>query len=411
MPKLVKIIIIGAGDRGFAYADYAKKHPDLVSIVGVAEPRDHYRDKMAAEHNIPTESCFKCWREVLSRDKFSDGVIIATQDSLHAAPAIAFAEKGYHMLLEKPMAPNERDCKMIAEVVSKTGIIFGVCHVLRYTNYTKKLKAIIDSGRIGDVINIQHLEPVGYYHQAHSFVRGNWRRECDSTFMLLSKCSHDMDWIRYLMGCGCQSVSSFGSLCYFKPENRPPDAADRCLDCSIEQTCAYSAKKIYLKRVQEGSLKWPVNVITSELSEKGVVEALKTGPYGRCVWACDNDVVDNQVVNMLFEGGKTASLTMTAFCDVTHRKTRIFGTKGRIEGNVDTIELYDFLSDETELIENDDTSGGHGGGDYYIMEHFAKALANNDPSSMLSGAQETLESHMMTFAAERARKTCSVITL
>ncbi len=407
----VKLLIVGAGDRGFVYAGYAKQHPDEVRIVGVVEPREHYRQKMATEHGIAVEHVFANWRDAIEQPAFYDGVIIATPDTLHTEPAIAFAEKKAHILLEKPMSPDEQECERIAEAAIRNNILFGVCHVLRYTDYTQQLKQIVDSGRIGKVVSMQHLEPVGYWHQAHSFVRGNWRNEAESSFMLLAKSCHDMDWIQYMMGGKCESISSFGSLYYFKPENKPAGAADRCLDCGIESDCPYSAPRLYLTRAKEGEFDWPVNVITSDLSEAGVLEALRSGPYGRCVWACDNDVVDHQVVNMLFEGGRTVSFTMTAFTEMSDRKTFLFGTRGQIEATGCMIKVIDFLTDTTDCIEIKPPTSGHGGGDDNLMRNFVQALAENDPSKILSGPQDTLQTHRMTFAAERARRTNSVVKL
>jgi len=413
--KPIKILSIAAGSRGSGYATYAEKHPDRVQIVGVAEPRDFYRQQMVGNYDIPMANTFTDWREAVKRDKFADAVIIATQDAMHTEPAIAFAEKGYHILLEKPMAPTEAECIRIAEAAKKNNVILAVCHVMRYTRYTQKLKEVVASGAIGDVVNLQHLEPVGYWHQAHSFVRGNWRNEAESSFMLLAKSCHDLDWIRYIMGVSCHSLSSFGSLKHFRKEEQPEGAADRCLDCEVEADCPYSAKKIYLGRLAKGQTGWPSNVLTPNVTEESVMDALRNGPYGRCVYACDNDVVDNQVVNMLFEGGRTASFTMTAFNEAGHRKTHIFGTKGSIYGDGAKITRFDFLTDETEVIDTSVTDasllGGHGGGDYGIMHSFVEAVSSGDPSKVLSGADESLETHRMVFAAERARKEHCVVDL
>ncbi len=241
-----KIVIIGAGSRGSGYATYAEQFPDRMQVVGVAEPRDAYRERQVKTHNIPAEHVFTDWVQAAAQPRFADAVIIATQDHMHAEPAIAFANLGYHVLLEKPMAPNPEDCHRIVEAVKANDILFGVCHVLRYTRFTQKLKSIIDSGAIGDVVTIQRLEPVGFWHQAHSFVRGNWRNEGESCFMLLAKSCHDIDWLRYVMGVPCEAVSSFGTLKHFRKEPQPEGASDRCLDCAVEATCPYSAKRIYL---------------------------------------------------------------------------------------------------------------------------------------------------------------------
>lgn len=413
--KKVKLIIAGAGSRGTGYAEFAQAYPDRLEIAGVAEPREFYRNEMVNKFKIPAENVYAGWQEMAKRKKFADGVIIATQDNMHTEPALKFAQKGYHILLEKPMAPTAGECKKIAAAVHKNNIIFAVCHVLRYTAYTQKLKQILDSGAIGDIVSMQHIEEVGWWHQAHSFVRGNWRNEQESSFMLLAKSCHDVDWISYIMGQKCRAVSSFGSLKHFRKAEQPEGAASRCLDCSCESACPYSAIKIYIKdRLEKGHTGWPVNVLTPVVNRENVLKALREGPYGRCVYECDNDVVDNQVVNMLFEGGRTAVFTMTAFAD-GGRKTRIFGTKGEIYGDSSEIKVFDFLTQKTEISNTNASEGsilgGHGGGDGKLMESFVNAIANNDPSQILSGPEATLESHLMVFAAEKSRKAGKVITL
>jgi predicted dehydrogenase len=235
--------------------------------------------------------------------------------------------------------------------------------------------------------------------------------------MLLAKSCHDMDWIRYIVGSKCLSLSSFGSLKHFRREAKPSAAgqAKFCLDCAYEPQCPYSAKKIYLGRLARGERGWPVDVVTPEATEESLTAALRSGPYGRCVYECDNDVVDHQVVNMLFEGGRSAVFTMTAFNAGSHRKTRIFGTRGEIYGDGESIEVYDFLSDTRRVIETNtgDASllGGHGGGDYGLMDRFVAAIAAGDQGLILSGAEESLETHRMTFAAERARLEHRVVDL
>jgi len=413
--KFAKIIEVGAGDRGSGYASYIEKNPHLAKVVAVAEPRKEWRAALVQKHKIKSENIVNDWQELFARPKFADAVIIATQDSLHTEPAVAFASKGYHILLEKPMATTQADCKKIADEAIKNNIIFAVCHVLRYTPYTKKIKEIISKGIIGDVVSIQRLEPVGYWHQAHPFVRGNWRREDLSTPMLMAKCCHDIDWIHYIMNSKCVSVQSFGTLNHFRKEKKPRGAADRCLDCAIESQCPYSAKKIYIKPFENGHSGWPISILTHKVTKENIIKALREGPYGRCVYNCDNDVVDNQVVNMLFEDGQTATLTMTAFTAGRHRETKIFGTKGELVGDGVTIRHFDFLTDKWEEINTaaSDHSiiGGHGGGDFVLIKTFIKAVINNDKSIIFSGAEETLESHLIVFAAEKSRKNNIVVNL
>jgi predicted dehydrogenase len=382
--------------------------------VGVAEPRDYHREKMRNDHSIPTENVFKDWREVADRERIADAAVIATPDSLHTAPAIMCAKKGYHILLEKPMAPTVDECKRIVEAAVSNNILLSVGHVLRYTHYTQKLKELLDDGAIGNLVDIQRIEPVGYWHHAHSFVRGNWRREDESSFMLLAKSCHDMDWIRYIMGKSCKKVSSFGSLMHFKEENKPASAGHRCTECGYEPECPYSAKKIYLGFLRRGITGWPLRVVVPNPTEDSILEALQSGPYGRCVYECDNDVVDHQVVNMEFDGGATASFTMASFTRARHRETRIFGTRGEIYGDGTSIHVHDFLSDETIVFDTSiDTSimDDHGGGDYWLMHSFISAILEKDPNLILSGPQETLESHLMTFAAERARLESRVVSI
>jgi len=419
MNSPVKLIIVGAGARGTGYSLYAEEHPEQAQIVGVAEPRDFFRNRIVQTHNVPAENVFNDWKDLAKVPKFADAVMICTQDHMHEEPAIAFAKLGYNILLEKPMAPTAEGCKRIVEAVKEAGVMFAVCHVLRYTKYTQELKRIIQSGVIGEVISIQHLEPVAHWHQAHSFVRGNWRNEAESSCMLLAKCCHDVDWLRYIMNKPCKQIQSFGSLRYLTKACQPAGAADRCTDCplEIESSCPYSAIKIYLRdRVVNGQVLWPTDVLTTDTTPQGVVKALKEGPYGRCVYACDNDVVDNQVVNMLFDDNTTAGMTMTAFCNEGARQTRIFGSLGSIRTDSQFIYITNFLTDKVTTIDTNQLNdggilSGHGGGDMGLMAAFVKALATNDKSYILSGVDETLESHLMVFAADASRKSGKVMDM
>ena len=415
--KPVTAVIAGAGGRGTTYARFAQEHPDRFKIVGFAEPILYRRQYMIDTYGVSSKNVFLDWVDMAKQPRMADVAIISTQDAMHMGPAVAFSALGYNILLEKPMAPNETDCHRIVKAVKEAKVMFAVCHVMRYTHYTQVLKQVIDSGAIGEVVSMQHLEPVGYWHQAHSFVRGNWRNEKESSFMLLSKSCHDMDWIRYIMGEPCESLSSFGTLKHFKRSEKPAAAgeAKRCLNCAYEPQCAFSAKKIYLGRLAQGDTGWPVNVVAPEPTVETVTEALADGPYGRCVYECDNDVVDNQVVSMQFAGGRTAVFTMTAFNQAANRKTRVFGTRGELYGDGDTIQVFDFLTDQTRTIStemNEESAmGGHGGGDYGLMDRFVAAVAAKDQVMILSGPDESLETHRMVFAAERARCEHKVVDL
>jgi len=411
--KPITLLIAGAGGRGTGFGRFAIENPERAQVVGVAEPRDFYRNRVAETHRIRSENVFHDWKDAAKRERFADAVLICTQDAMHAEPAIAFAARGYHILLEKPMAPNAQDCRRIAEAIRQAKVIFAVGHVLRYTRYTHMLKEIVDSGRIGEVLSMQHLEPVGYWHIAHSFVRGNWRNEAESSFMLLAKSCHDLDWMRHIMGVPCRRVSSFGSRSHFRPECAPEGAAARCLDCAVEADCPYSARRIYLGRIERGDRGWPTSVITTDMTREGVEEALRTGPYGRCVYACDNDVVDHQVVSMEFEGGRTAVFSMNGFNKMADRKTRLFGARGEINGDGRVIEVFDFVTEKTETIDTrvaeGSILGGHGGGDWGLMDCFVRAVSENDASHLRATPEETLETHLCVFAAEQARREGRVV--
>ncbi len=403
----VTLLVIGAGGRGYGYSRLAAQLGGRARVVGVAEPREFYRERMVREHAIPAEHVFTDWRAAAARKRFADAVLICTQDAMHVEPALAFAKRGYHMLLEKPMAPTAAGCRRIVSAVKRAGIIFGVCHVMRYTRYTRVLKEMLDAGAVGDIVTVQHLEPVAYWHQAHSFVRGSWRNEAESSFMLLAKSCHDIDWLRYIIGRPCRRVSSFGSLYHFRAEQKPAGAGDRCVACAVEGTCPYSAKRDYLTRFRKGHLGWPVNVVAPEPTEESLMAALATGPYGRCVYSCDNDVVDHQVVALEYDANVSANFTMTAFTPTLGRQTRICGTRGYIEGDSSTIRHYDFLTAQWKTVDTKASDGsivgGHGGGDGGIVDAFVAAVATGDRSRILSGPDETLESHLTVFAAEAAR--------
>lgn len=409
----VTLSIIGAGKRGEAYAAYAKLHPDQLRVVAVAEPRDLLRERMAAGFGIPANRCYDGYESFAAEAKFCDAVAICTQDRMHLAPIEALAPKGYAILLEKPMSPSLAECERIIECVKEHGNLFACCHVLLYTELTQKLRALLHDGTIGDIVSIQHLEPVAWWHQAHSFVRGNWNNSAASSFMLLAKSCHDMDWLRHIVGGHCRQVASFGSLRHFKPSEKPAGAADRCLECppAIESTCPYSAKRLYLDHFgRDWIIDYLNDVITGGDGTRGnVTAALATGPYGKCVYACDNDVVDNQTVMLEFEGPVTATFTMTAFTPTIHRATRIFGTRGFIETDFIKIKAFDFLT-ETETVhdtaidpDSATAASGHGGGDYFLMQAFVHAVATGDTSGIFSGPDATLESHRIVFAAEQAR--------
>lgn len=397
----VKIALIGAGDRGKdRYGAYGLKHKDNVEFVAVAEPNALKRAEFVEKHQIPEQNVFTTWEDLLEKDKLADGVIIATQDDMHFEPTKLALEKGYDVLLEKPMSNDIIETVQLGELAKKYDNTFMICHVLRYTPFFSRIKELITSGVIGEVMTVQHNENIAYYHMAHSFVRGNWRNSKESSPIILAKSCHDMDIILWLVGQRCTSISSFGSLSHFTKENQPKGASDRCLSCRVEETCPYSAKKLYYKNIGQ----WPTTIITDIQTKEAVTEALTSGPYGRCVYLCDNDVCDHQVTIMEFEKNITATFNLSAFTELQNRTLKIMGTKGEIRG-IDTmnqIEIRLFGQSDYQVIEPKIVEGGHGGGDTGIMNDFIDLIQGREGKALTS-ADVSVESHVMAFAAEHSR--------
>ncbi len=408
--KPVTAVILGAGSRGTTYASFAKEYPDQLQIVAIAEPRRDRLELLAEELNIPQENRFSCWEELLKLPRMADCCFVCTLDDDHTAPAIKAMELGYHLLLEKPMSNTEDECRQIVETANRTGRTLAVCHVLRYTPFYMTLKKLIDDGVVGEVTTINQIENVGYWHQAHSFVRGNWRTLRETSPMLLQKSCHDMDIILWLMGRNCTKVQSFGSLRHFTPENAPAGALERCLDgCPHAESCPYYAPKLYMDMSRTG---WPIDVITTDFSLEGRRKALEEGPYGRCVYHCDNDVVDRQVVNLEFEGGAVATFTMTGLSADFCRQLKIFGTEGQITADMGTkqIVLQRFGQEKQQIsVDMGANASGHGGGDFGIMWDFVSVLREGGESR--TSANVSLQSHLICFAAERSREESVVVSL
>ncbi|MEV0408590.1 Gfo/Idh/MocA family oxidoreductase [Actinoallomurus sp. NPDC050550] len=410
LDRPVRLAFAGAGARGAAYASLAEEAG--AAVVAVAEPRPPARERFAVRH--ARAETFADWRDLAARPRLADAVVIANMDDGHREAAEAFAALGYDILLEKPIATSEEDVIAIGDAARKADVTLAVCHVMRYTRYTTELmKALSD---IGEIVSVEHLEPIGYYHFAHSYVRGNWRRTDLTSSALLTKCCHDIDWLGYVIGRPVHRVSSFGSLSYFRPENRPIDAADRCVDCPLQDTCAYSATRMYRDGLRNGGTRqYFTRIMAGELTEEAVTTALREGPYGRCVWASDNDAVDHQIVNLEYTGGVTVAFTMTAFTPVEHRHTKIFGTKGQLTGDGRFIHTYEFLTERTTTIDTslDGSSAaeGHAGGDEALIRSFVTALHDGHPDLIRSGIDDSVDGHRVVFAAERARREGTVVTL
>lgn len=408
----ITVIVIGCGSRGNVYSKYAELFPQGMKVVGVSDMQEHRRDWLGDRHKVPAEMRFKDFREVFAtKKKLADAVIITTPDNLHYEPAMMALELGYDLLLEKPVAPTEKECKAIRDLAKKKGRIVAVCHVLRYAPYFVALREVAQSGLIGDIVNIQHMEPIQYAHMAHSYVRGNWRRSKDTTPIILAKSCHDLDILRWIIDKPCKHIVADGDLYFFKKENAPEGAPAYCTDgCPHADKCPYNAIDIYCKH------KWHITVfdLHGKKTPERILERMKDpkyNSYARCVFHCDNDQPDHYVSEMVFEDNITASFSMDAFSPKGGRRTRIMGTLGYIEGDGSEFHVWDFLT-LTERIWNktiaeipEYAGSGHGGGDHRLVRDFVEAVAHQDPSRLSSSIDVSIESHLMGFAAERSRRT------
>ncbi|NLM41004.1 MAG: Gfo/Idh/MocA family oxidoreductase [Firmicutes bacterium] len=404
----VTIAVVGAGNRGQAYGRFVTQHPAEAKIVAVAEPHPVRRQKYAEQHQIPEDNQFASWEELLARPRLADGLIIATLDDQHVEPAVAAMEKGYTVLLEKPIAHTWEGTLQIAQKAKDTGARVLVAHVLRYTNFYRQLKRLLDSRVIGEPRLVDHLENIGYWHFAHSYVRGNWRNTAAAAPIILAKTCHDLDLLYWLFAAQGQTIFSNASLVHFTAQAKPAGAGERCLDCRIEPQCPYSARKVY---INENS-GWPVSVITEDLSFTGRYQALQEGPYGRCVYSCDNNVPDVQTVSLRLKENLEVNMALTAFSSQINRITRIYGTHGELSANFHAgiIEIHRF-GETKQVITVQQDAGGHGGGDFGLMRDFVRLLRGEELEDALTYLEDSLESHIMAFAAEQSRQEQRMIDL
>lgn len=413
--KRLKAVLLGAGQRGKdCYAPYAMNFPAELQFVAVAEPDGKRRAEFCREHNISSELSFNSYEALLDKGKVADAALICTQDNMHFEPTLKAMALGYDILLEKPMSNDLGECYSLSKAAESYERSVLICHVLRYTPFFIQLKRLLDDNVIGKIATIQHNENVGFWHQSHSFVRGNWRNSSLSSPMILAKCSHDMDILYWLAGSLCTEISSFGGLAYFREENAPENSADRCFDgCSAEPGCPYSARKIYMGGNNSPQFEILRSVVLGESDSANLSDALKTGPYGRCVFKCDNDVVDHQTVNMQFENGITAAFTMTGFTKECSRTIKIMGSAGEIRGHMERseIEIHDFNTGNVTTINVSAGGKGHGGGDEGLMSDFVRYVNDGVVTNRLTFAQSSYHSHLMSLSAEHSRLTGKTVNL
>lgn len=390
-------VIVGAGGRGKdSYAPHITQK-GLFKIVGVAEPDEKKRNQFKRTYALGEEMCFADYRELFEKEKLADAVLICTQDRMHIEPTLLAMEKGYHILLEKPIAPTLDEILFLENAVKNYDKVFMTGFVLRYTPFIKKIKSIIDEGLIGDIITMQLNENEGFWHHAHSYVRGPWNNEKTSSPLIVAKSCHDFDLLLYLINSECMSIASYGSNAYFKSENAPGDVPLRCTDgCKYADKCIYNAVDLYTK----GMAKYFVHKFECGEDDESIINALKENPYGRCVYRCDNTVCDHQVASMEFKNGATAVFTVSAFSLENTRTLKIMGSKGEVGGCMEKGEIvlkkFSDMSETSYRITHDGTR--HCGGDGGLMDYFAEMVNKSDkPDKWM------FKSHKMVFAAEESR--------
>ena len=398
----VSIVAIGAGNRTNKYLEYVKQHPDKVKLVGVVELNDIRRHKVAEHFRLDASCCYSDYQEFFRSPLKADAVMICTPENMHFKPTMLAIEAGYHVLLEKPIAQTLEECQTIGKAAQKKGVLVSVCHVLRYHPYFMKIKELVDSGELGHIISINHRTSVGVDRATHGFVRGIWRSERLSNPMLMSKCCHDIDFLLWLTKTPCRKLTSFGSLRWFKAKNAPEGSSERCIDCRVESTCPFSAVDLYQVRRD-----WIANfdVPEGKTIDDVIEDQLREGLYGRCVYHCDNDVVDHQIVSMEMESEVTVNFSMDIFTLKDCRETHISLTEGEIDGDENRLRVRRFRGAEETVY---DFSGlahqpFHAGADLAIIADFIDAIRTGR-RDLVTSIERSVESHRICFEAERSRK-------
>ncbi len=411
--KPLTFAILGAGYRGKLFSRWLTEHSGVGRVVAVADPDEHRRNIVVEMHNIPPEARFDSWEDLLVRPRLADAVINSVMDRQHAASSVAALERGYHIFIEKPMGTTLEECESVDRAQKASGCIVSVSHNLRYDVVFTEVRRLLAEGAIGELTTFDLLEGLDPLHFAHAFVRGNWSNSKRSSPLLLSKSCHDMDIIHAMVRRQCLRVASFGSLTHFRPENAPAGATPFCLDgCPAEPSCLYSARKLYLDRGGSYGRVFLYNAPHLQTLEERAA-FLQKSPFGRCVYHSDNDVVDHQVVLFEFEGGLTGTFTFSAFLRPATRWVRLHGTQGFLRADIagHVIELHRFAEDKRVRYELPRDTSYYAGGDEETYTNFIHALRKGDPSLVRTTTSESLASHKIVFAAERARLESRIVEL
>ncbi len=409
----VDAVLIGAGNRGrYTYGGWALAHPDRLRIVAVAEPDPERRRAFAAEHGLGAERCFDDWKPLLEAPRRAAVAIVATSDPLHVDPVLAAVGHGYHVLLEKPMALDAADCVRLVDAAERAGSLLQVGHVLRYTPFYSKVREILASGALGDLVAIDMKEHVAFWHMTHSFVRGKFRNRSIAAPIVLAKACHDLDLLAWFVGSPARSVASFGGLHHYRGSHAPAGAPERCTDgCPAQASCPHDAVRFYAEPEEQVARLWPWTDVSADPSREARRRAIETGVYGRCVYRCDNDVPDHQAVVLVFEGGTTATFAMHGHASRETRTLRMSGTRGELRGVLQdgVLEVTRHGSFHVERVQIEASPLGHSGGDDGLLSQFTEAVGRGAGAQLLASGRASLESHFIGFAAERARETGRVV--
>ena len=403
------VSILGAGHRGAdVYGQAMARFPKRFEVVSLCDLHQSKLDKYGAILNVPEERRFLNENEFF-KERRSDVIVIAAQDQDHVRHALKAIELGYDILLEKPISGKSEELYRLMDAANAKKTVILVCHVLRYALAVLKLKELLDAKKIGRIISIESIEKVGYWHYCHSFDRGNWRNSNETSPMILQKCCHDFDLLQWFAASKCETLSSVGDLTFFKPENKPADATERCLDCPHKETCPFSTINLYIKRwhMEGDKQKWPYNVITDKtISEESLKEAMRNTRYGECVFNGHNNVVDHQEVLLQFENGITVTHSMMAFTADGGRLYSFYGTEGELIWDEQKEEIRLMRFGEREIVIDTKALGsqtsGHGGGDDMIVKSFYDAVVSKgkDASALIN---KSIESHLIAIKAEESR--------
>ena len=407
----VTAVLIGVGHRTLAYARLAERDAASLRIVGVAEPDDTRRNRAAERFNIPPERQYRTAEALAAAPRFADAAINGTMDRQHLPTTLPLLRAGYDVLLEKPFAVSEDELWQYVQTVRETGRKLMICHVLRYAPFYVAIRERVAAGDIGELMHVRTAEYVSYHHMVTGFVRGKWNQRAINP-ILLAKCCHDLDLICWMKsGVWPRRVASFGGRNLFTPAQAPEGAGKRCLvDCEIERDCAYSAKKMYVEQKLWQQYAWESIEQLDQPTDAQKLDSLRAdNPYGRCVWHCDNDVVDHQGVDVHFEDGATAQHTLVGGTAKPGRQIHLLGTKGEIEGELETgaftVRYPDLDADgqcREEQVAVNVKGGMHGGGDHRLIADFVRVVRGEQPSLSTTHLDDSLASHLIAFAADRA---------